>query len=395
MSRKLNQLTILAIAACLGSSPVWARSGLKITIPRRSELTPVQKLNREGVEAVRKHQFDKAGALFYKAYLFDPTDPFTLNNLGYVAELQGQLERAQSFYDLASKQGSNADIDRSNAKSLEGKPMKAAFENLQDVPMRVNRMNVDAIVLLSQGRAFEATSLLKSALRLDPQNAFTLNNLGVADEAIGDYDNALKNYGAAADQNSSEPIVITLQDSWRGRPVSRLAVDSAKRLRKHIDNMDPAEANSLKYTVQGVLAVNGNDWPSAREAFLKAYSMNPNSAFALNNRGYVAERDGDLEAAQFFYERARRAQDAGNRIGMATERIAEGKPLAPVVVQSNRMVDDKLEQYSRERRRETGPIELTPRGGSDTPEQNPTPQNEQPAQPHSTPQTGPTSTLPH
>jgi hypothetical protein len=32
---------------------------LKITIPRRSELTPVQRLNREGVEAVKKQQYEK------------------------------------------------------------------------------------------------------------------------------------------------------------------------------------------------------------------------------------------------------------------------------------------------------------------------------------------------
>jgi len=39
---------------------------LKITIPRHSELTPVQKLNRDGVEAVKKHQYEKAASLFTK-----------------------------------------------------------------------------------------------------------------------------------------------------------------------------------------------------------------------------------------------------------------------------------------------------------------------------------------
>ena len=77
---------------------------LKLSVPRRSHLTPVQKLNREGVDAVRKHDNRKAEALFYKAYLLDPDDPFTLNNLGYVAELEGQVDRAQQFYALATKQ---------------------------------------------------------------------------------------------------------------------------------------------------------------------------------------------------------------------------------------------------------------------------------------------------
>ena len=101
----------------------WAGDGLRITLPRRTQLTPVQRLNREGVDAVKKHDYERAGVLFYRAYLYDPTDPFTLNNLGYVSELQGELDRARRFYDLALKQSSTADIDRSNAKGLEGKPM--------------------------------------------------------------------------------------------------------------------------------------------------------------------------------------------------------------------------------------------------------------------------------
>ena len=90
-------LTLLAIALALsaaGTSDAWARDMLKINIPRRSELTPVQRLNREGVDAVGKHQYDRAEALFYKAYLYDPSDPFTLNNLGDISDLNGQLDRA-------------------------------------------------------------------------------------------------------------------------------------------------------------------------------------------------------------------------------------------------------------------------------------------------------------
>src|SRR5580698_8966776 len=131
-------LILLAIiAVMLSFGPPNARAGdLKLTIPRRSQLTLVQRLNRDGVDALRKQQYEKAETLFYKAYLFDPADPFTLNNLGYISELQGQLDRAQKFYSLASEQGCNANIDMSNAKKLEGKPMQAAFESLQDVPMR-------------------------------------------------------------------------------------------------------------------------------------------------------------------------------------------------------------------------------------------------------------------
>src|SRR5580658_841136 len=201
----LKAIAVIAVIAGLGSHDAWAKDVLKITIPRRSELTPVQRLNREGVDAINRHQYEKAAAIFYRAYLYDPADPFTLNNLGYISELQGELDRAHKFYGLASEQGSNANIDRSNVKQLEGTPMEHAFVSLQDLPMRVNRMNIDAMNLLSEDRGFEAVVLLRKALSLDPHNPFTMNNLGVADEAIGDYDSALKFYGATADSHSREP----------------------------------------------------------------------------------------------------------------------------------------------------------------------------------------------
>jgi tetratricopeptide (TPR) repeat protein len=120
---KLLAMIVLTIGTV--SSSAWARDGVKITIPAHSQLTPVQRLNREGVEAVKKRDYAKAESLFYKAYLYDPADPFTLNNLGFISELQGQLDRAHKFYELASEQGSNADIDLSNVKTLEGRPIRS------------------------------------------------------------------------------------------------------------------------------------------------------------------------------------------------------------------------------------------------------------------------------
>ncbi len=360
----LKLIAVIALIAGSGSYDAWARDGLAITIPRRSELTPVQRLNREGVEAVKKHNYEKAAALFYKAYLYDPGDPFTLNNLGYISEMQGELDRARKFYALASQQGCSANIDQSNAKQLEGKPMQYAFEHLQDLPMRVNRMNVDAMRILSEKRGFEAVALLQKALSLDPKNPFTMNNLGVADEAIGDYNNALKYYTATAALHSLEPVVVTLDGSWRGRPVSSMAAESARRLKERIKKMDSSEAQAFMVTLRGVFAANQNDWLAARQDFLRAYSLDPASAFSLNNRAYVAEEDGDLETAQFFYEKARRADDSKALVGLATQPSAEGKRLSTVATDSDHQVDGELDKYSEQRHRQNGPIELTPRGNT-------------------------------
>jgi Flp pilus assembly protein TadD len=361
MSGKIPSL-IVASVLMAGVIPLAQASDVvKITIPARSKLTPVQRLNREGVEAVKRHDYEKASAIFYKAYLFDPSDPFTLNNLGYVSEIQGELERAHKFYALAAEQGSNANIDRSSAQQLVGRPMEAALVNLEDNPMRVNRMNLDAMNLLAENRGFEAVALLEKALALDPRNPFTLNNLAVGEEGIGDFDNALHHYREASASNSQELVVVTQDRSWRGKPVSKMAAESADHLEKRINDMGTAQEQAIKFTLRGVAASNSNDIAAAKDDFLKAYALDSSSAFSLNNRGYVAEMEGDLESADYFYSKARRAPDSGARVGMATRQQAEGQRLAGVASDSGQLVDTELEKYSQERRRETAPIELTPR----------------------------------
>lgn len=371
--RNLRLSIAVAVLAGWGVSLAWAADGHVIKIPRRSQLTPVQRLNREGVEAVKKHDYKNAESLFYKAYLYDPADPFTLNNLGYVSELEGDLDRAQKFYGLSAEQASNASIDRSSAKRLEGKPMREAVVNLQDATIRVNRTNITAMRLLQQNRGFEALALLKRALPLDSHNAFTLNNLGVASEATGDFDGALRYYLNAASSHSSEPAAVTFDESWRGKSVSDMAAASARRLEKRIHNNGSSEDRAIMLTVRGVFEANQNDWESARKDFLAAYSLDPASAFALNNRGYVAERDGDMETAQYFYGKVQRAENATARVGLATHLAAEGQSLSTVASSSNDKVDDALDVYSQQRRRETGPVELTPRGGTSAPSTQPAP----------------------
>jgi Flp pilus assembly protein TadD len=366
----LRLLGLSALIACLGLPQSWARD-LKITIPKRSEMTPVQRLNREGVDAVQKHQYEKAEALFLRAYLYDPADPFTLNNLGYISELQGKLDRALRFYQLASQQGSEASIDRSNAKQLEGKPLEDALNGVKDGPMRVNHINVQAIGLLSENRNSEAGQLLQKALAMDSRNPFTLNNLGVAEESAGNYDDALKYFDEAAELRSSEPVVVTLDRSWRGKPISEMAAESARRLKAQLKNADSAEAQAALLNVRGVSATNRNDWQSARRDFLKAYSLDPNSAFSLNNLGYVSERDGDLETAQFFYMKAQQAGDANARVGLATASAAEGERLDVVAADSGQKVGGELDRYKQARHAEPGNVELERRDG--TPVDNTTP----------------------
>lgn len=363
--RYLVLVTSIAMIVSAGLARTQDRHVIKI--PRRSELTPVQRLNRAGVEAVKKHDYRGAETLFYKAYLYDPADPFTLNNLGYISELEGDLDRAQKFYGLAAEQSSNASIDTSSAKHLQGKPMRDALVNLQDAAMRVNQTNIQAMRLLAGDRGFEALAMLKQILPLDPRNPFTLNNLGVASEATGDFDAALRYYREASALSSSEPAAVTLDRSWRGHSVSEMAAASARRLDRRLRNIGPNDERALMLTIRGVFAANQNDWTAAREDFLRAYSLNPTSAFTMNNRGWVAEKDGDLETAQFFYGKAQQADNASVPVGLATRLTAEGESISEVAADGNNKVDDALEVYSQHRKHEQVAPELIPRGAAASP----------------------------
>jgi Flp pilus assembly protein TadD len=355
---------LVAVCVCTLWIAQAAQAGdLKINLPKRSKLTPVQRLNRDGVEAARKNNLEKAKSLFYRAYLLAPDDPFTLNNMGYVAELEGKAKEAQHFYSLATHMGTDAVVDRASTPHIEGQSFLSAINNAHDIPMEINQTNVSAVRLLSEGRAAEADSLLQHALTLDPKNPFTLNNMGVVKEAEGDFDGALKYYTQAANLHSEESVVVTENGSWRGKPVSEMAADTAKQLRKRMQTDAGPEEKASLLNLRGVAALNRNDRYAAGQAFLQAYKLDPQSAFTLNNLGYLSEIDGDLETAQVFYEQARTAEHANAKVGLATRQSAEGMKLFEVADDSNQSVGAKIGQISEARRRQTGPIELKRRDG--------------------------------
>ncbi len=364
MIRQRRFLFAPLVALIAGFGLQCAQAGdLKITIPRHSALTPVQRLNREGVEAVRKHNYPKAEQLFYKAYLFDPDDAFTLNNLGYVSELQGQIDRAQRFYLLAAEQSSDAVIDRASMRRVEGRPMKDALA-LTDQPLQVNHANVEAVRLLAQGRAPEADLLLQDTLKANPHNVFTLNNMGVAKEMEGEAQEALKYYDEAAAAGSDKTAVVTADSTWRGRPVNEMAQQNAKALREHLARTNDISEQASELNLRGVSAINRNELRAANEDFRNAYKLDPNNAFTLNNIGYVSELEGDRETAQFFYDKARQAGGANATVGVATRRTEEGRKLFAVATDNDARVEDKVTQDRNVIRRQHEPVALRRRDNS-------------------------------
>jgi Flp pilus assembly protein TadD len=355
------------VAAVISTVVGWAlgaRAGdVKITVPKRSHMTPVQRLNQEGVDAIRKHSYEKAETLFYKAYLLDPDDPFTLNNLGYIAELQGQVDRALNFYALAGQQATDAVIDRASSRRVQGRSIKEAL-SIPELPLQINHDNIEAVRLLSQGRAPEADLFLTKVLEKDPRNIFTLNNMGVAKEMEGDSQAALKYYDQAATGNSEATAVVTLNHAWRGKPVSEMAAQNARNLRNRLAKQESPDMKVAELNIQGVSALNRNDPTAAEQAFRKAYALDPNNAFAVNNIGYLAETEGDRETAQFFYDKAQTIAGSNLKVGLATRHSAEGTRLSQVASQNDTKVEGKVRQERDERRSQRQPILLRRRDNS-------------------------------
>lgn len=316
--------------------------GFRLHLPKKSKPTPVQQYNRDGVAAIDKHDYKKAKELFYKAYLLDPNDPFTLNNLGYVAELEGDVDRAQRFYELAGEENSEAVVDKASNDKVKGKTVASIAGHAEEGGVQLNVMNVQALSLLNKDRAPEADLLLQKALKLDPKNPFTLNNMGYTKEKEGELEAAISYYSAAAALNSNDPIIVTAKSNWRGKPISEVAADNARKVRQVLQTAETADAKVARLNLQGVSALNRNDRKSARQYFQQAYKLSPDDSFALNNMGYLAELDGDRETADFYYAKAKDSERRNMKVGVATRQDAEGKRLGQVADANGNMVEARI-----------------------------------------------------
>jgi Flp pilus assembly protein TadD len=334
---------------------------LRIPLPKKSKFTPVQQLNRDGVAALKKHDIGKAKRLFYKAYLIDPNDPFTLNNLGYVSELEGSLERAQRYYDQAKANTSEAVIDRSTNQEAQGKTVASVAGRTAEGQMKVNELNSEALGLLNRDRAPEADVVLQAALKIDSKNPFTLNNMGFAKEKEGELESAIRYYDSSAATGSREPIVIAFNKSWRGKPISEVAQQNADKSRKELSKAQDMQARVARLNLRGVSAMNRNDRKSARDSFEQAYKMDPKNSFALNNMGYLSELEGDTETAQSFYQQAQRAERARQKVMVSTRPEVEGQTVGHVAEESTTLVESSFVARAEARRRSGAPPALKTR----------------------------------
>ena len=113
-----------------------------------------------------------------------------------------------------------------------------------------------------------------------------------------------------------------------------------------------------RLNTRGVAAINRNDYVLARQYFQKAYKLDPRNAFALNNMGYLAEMDGDRETADYYYGKAKEADQSSMKVAYASRKDVEGMRLDAVAGDSDDAVNKATEEAAALRRAEGGPVVL-------------------------------------
>jgi Flp pilus assembly protein TadD len=358
----LTRFCLIALLA--GASSRMSAGDIRISLPKHTRLTPVQQLNREGVKDAKKGRLAKAKEKFVKAYLLDPNDPFTLNNLGYVAELEGDVDRALRYYQLAAGVQTEAVIDEATASGLKGQPVVAAFQSSKAPAYQTNKANFQAMALIEKGRIFEAELVLKRAVQSDPQNPFLLDSLGYVMESEGDLNAALRYYTAAEALHSDERVLLTPVKKWRGKPISEVAARSASAVRDALAKGEDTDTRVSRLNLQGVSALNHADAADAQKYFSDAYRLDPSNSFTLNNIGYIDELVGDRESAQMYYDAARTAQQSSERVTYSTRSDAEGRRIGSLAQTNEGDVDATLKAIQQRKRQARQPIRLMVRGGN-------------------------------
>jgi len=198
----------------------------------------VNQLNSEALGLLNQDRAPEADVVLQQALKIDSKNPFTLNNMGFAKEKEGEIEDAIRYYDRAAATGSREPIVIAFNKSWRGKPISEVAErnaeesrkelsraqNLQD---RVARLNLQGVSAMNRNDRRTARKDFEQAYKLDPNNSFTINNMGYLAELEGDKETAQSFYDQARRaKRASAKIMVSTRPEVEGRPVGQVAEQS-------------------------------------------------------------------------------------------------------------------------------------------------------------------------
>jgi hypothetical protein len=134
-----------------------------------------------------------------------------------------------------------------------------------------------------------------------------------------------------------------------------------------LEKGEDTETRVARLNLQGVSALNHAKASDAQKYFSDAYRLDPSNSFTLNNIGYIDELNGDRESAEMYYDAARTAQQANERVTYSTRSDAEGRKIGSLAGVNQGDVDATLKAIQQRKRRVKRPIQLMVRGGNPAP----------------------------
>ena len=187
----------------------------------------INRLNVQALGLLMKDRAPEADVVLTKALEMAPNNPFTLNNLGFAKEKEGELEAALNYYGRSAALRSPEPIVVTIKKEWRGKPIsEVASDNAEKVrrlmkrersgdrSTQVARLNLRGVSALNRNDKRTARQYFEQAYKLDPRDAFTLNNMGYVAEMDGDRETAQFFYDKAqvARQSDSRVTVATRRE---------------------------------------------------------------------------------------------------------------------------------------------------------------------------------------
>jgi hypothetical protein len=158
-----------------------------------------------------------------------------LNNLGFAKEKEGELEQAVRYYQSAAGTNSEEPVVVTLKGDWRGRPIsrvagdnaKAAqkiLDRSEDVDSKLARYNLRGVSALNRNDRKLARQYFQQAYKLDPNNAFTLNNMGYVAELDGDRETANWFYAKAQTGNrSGRRVAVATRRDAEGASLDQIA----------------------------------------------------------------------------------------------------------------------------------------------------------------------------
>jgi tetratricopeptide (TPR) repeat protein len=180
----------------------------------------------------------EADVVLERALKLDANNPFTLNNMGFAKEKEGELESAIRFYDRSAATGSREPIVIAFNKSWRGRPIsevaaknadssRKELSKTQDMQDRVARLNLRGVSAMNRNDRKVARATFEQAYKLDPHNSFAINNMGYLAELDGDKETAQSYYEQAQRaERARQKVMTSTRPEVEGQTVGHVAEQS-------------------------------------------------------------------------------------------------------------------------------------------------------------------------